>query len=204
MGEDMRDGKEVVLDADYVKDMEKYLMFLDEDYSTVGKKKKKKTKKKKEEPKIQIVQVNHIKQQFETKNVVNNTYKNKLASLNAVPNKGNDLNIVSSELQGITKLRERFQFQTSREDKTIDNIDMKQPETKRVSRMINKDLLKKFDCPEMAQELKIQRDKDREERRLQRIAQLEEERRIEVIRLEQERLEELRLEQLRIEGEQRL
>ena len=208
--DDMSDGKEVVLDADYVKDMEKYLMFLDEDYSTVGKKKKKKTKKKKEEPKIQIVQVNHIKQQFETKNVVNNTYKNKLASVNAMSNKGNDLNIVSSELQGITKLRERFQFQTSREDKTIDNIDMKQPETKRVSRMINKDLLKKFDCPEMAQELKIQRDKDREERRLQRIAQLEEEKRLEeerrkeAIRLEQERLEELRLEQLRIEEEQRL
>merc|ERR1712110_704531 len=88
--EDMSDGKEVVLDAEYVKDMEKYLMFLDEDYSTVGKK-----KKKKEEPKIQIVQVNHIKQQFETKNVVNNTYKNKLASLNTMPNKGNDLNIVS-------------------------------------------------------------------------------------------------------------
>merc|ERR1712183_787598 len=54
--DDMSDGKEVVLDADFVKDMEKYLMFLDEDYSTVGKKKKKKTKKKKEEPKIQIVQ----------------------------------------------------------------------------------------------------------------------------------------------------
>merc|ERR1712051_670473 len=169
------------------------------DYSTVGKKKKKKPKKKKEEPKIQIVQVNHIKQQFETKNVVNNTYKNKLASLNTMPNKGNDLNIVSSEVQGITKLRERFQFQTSREDKTFDNVDIKQPETKRVSRMINKDLLKKFDCPEMAQELKIQRDKDREERRLQRIAQLEEEK-----RLEQERLEKLRLEQLRIEEEQRL
>merc|ERR1711936_978552 len=144
------------------------------------------------------------------KNVVNNTYKNKLASLNTMPNKGNDLNIVNSEVQGITKLRERFQFQTSREDKNVDNVDMKQPETKRVSRMINKDLLKKFDCPEMAQELKIQRDKDREERRLQRIAQLEEEKRLEeerrkeAIRLEQERLEELRLEQLRIEEEQSL
>ena len=74
----------------------------------------------------------------------------------------------------------------------------------------NNDLLKKFDCPEMVEELKTHKEKEREERRLQRIVQLEEEKRKreekiqEAIRLEQERLEALRLEQLRIEEAQRL
>merc|ERR1712203_382650 len=94
--DDMSDGKEVVLDADYVKDMEKYLMFLDEDYSTVGKKKKKKTKKKKEEPKIQIVQVNHIKQQFETKKVDNNNIE-KNTSLSVANNDNTDSTVVTNE-----------------------------------------------------------------------------------------------------------
>merc|ERR1712018_19251 len=46
------DPEDVVLDDDYIKEMKKYLMFIDEDYSTAKKKKKKKGKKK-QEPKIQ-------------------------------------------------------------------------------------------------------------------------------------------------------
>ena len=93
----------------------------------------------------------------------------------------------------------------------------KKPQPKRVTRMINQDLLKKFDSPEMAEELKMQREKDREERKIQRIAKLEEEKRIEEerkkevlrleeerLRLEQEQLEALRIEQLRILEEQRM
>ena len=62
--ENISDTEDVALDDEYIKEMEKYLMFIDEEYSTSKKKKKKKAKKK-QEPKIQIVQVNHIKQQFE-------------------------------------------------------------------------------------------------------------------------------------------
>ena len=191
------DAEDAVLDEEYVKEMQQYLMFIDDDYSTAKKKKKKKEKKKKES-KLQIVQVNHIKQQFETKNVVN-------CNIGA---KDNDLDMIACD-QGIGRLRERFQFATSSEPKYIDKNERKS-HAKPISRTINKDLLRKFDCPERAEVLKIQREKEREERRLKRIAQLEEEKRLdeerreEALRLEQERIEVLRLEKIRIEEEKRL
>lgn len=212
LGEHNSDQEEVVLDDEYVKEMEKYLMFIDEDYST-SKKKKKKKGKKKQEPKIQIVQVNHIKQQFETKNFLNGKLENKVLSPMGT-NKESDFNIITNE-HGIGKLKQRFQFATTNETKNMEKIEGK-PQPKKVSRMINQDLLKKFDSPVSLEELKLIREKDREERKIQRIAKLEEEKIIEEerkketlrleeerLRLEQERLEALRIEQLRIVEEQR-
>merc|ERR1712129_292587 len=66
---------------------------------------------------------------------------------------------------------------------------------KRQSRMISNHLIQKFDKPEMVDELKKQRDKEREERKQERIRRLDEERKkIEEDMMKAKKLEEERLE----------
>ena len=82
--------------------------------------------------------MNHIKQQFETKKVVNNNIDKNVLNTNG--NKDvTDLNNFTNE-QGIGKLRQRFQIMNN-EPKMEENLDRK-PQPKRISRMINQDLLK--------------------------------------------------------------
>ena len=187
--EDFDDGEEVALDEEYVKEMEKYLWFLEDK----GKKKKKKKQKKKQvQPAVQIkvVEVNDIKKQFERKPVQ--------------PQK-HTKNLQLPADQSVGKVKKMFE--TPEDAKPHQQLP---PPNKRMSRMINQDLLKKFDSPEMAEQLRKQKEDEREERRKLRIQKLEEEKRkmeemrLEAIRKEEERLEAIRQEQLRKEEEARL
>jgi hypothetical protein len=181
-----------------VKQMKQYLTLFDDDKK--GKKKKKKKKKPEEPPPtIMTVQVNSIKQQFEAKRIQNKEGPSivHIKELNepvlCEPRAGKVRNLIESNFDQATQVLPK----------------PKMP-ARRVNRMISNELLSKFDCPEMVDVLKKQRDDEREERKQQRLKKLEEERlwieaeRRRAQKLEEERLENERCEQLKKEEEARL
>ena len=93
--------------------------------------------------------------------------------------------------------------------KPNENDSLEANREKRKTRLISNDLLSKFDDPGLAEQMKVQKQEEREERkraRLQKLAEdkmRQEEALLEAQRKETERLEALRLERLREEEEQR-
>jgi hypothetical protein len=200
LDEDMELEKGMFED-EYIKEMERYLALFDSDDKKSKKKAKKKAKAKKEEPAVKLVtvEVSDLKKKFEMKR---NRQPSPDPKLDPKPEPKLDLMVEPS----VDRFKGMFEAQ-----KEVDDIQVKKdaPVRRPAGRLLNSDLLKKFDSPEVAEELKRQREKEREERRLQRIAKLEEERRKaeeERKRVEEEfrRLELERLEAIRREEEERV
>ena len=185
--------EEELMNDEAIKRMKSLLVFLDEDKKSSSSKKKKKKKKKVEEPTspLKLQQVGSIKEQFEIARKQNLMGHQKDASeaINLEPTVG--------------KVKTLFEQAKPEEQKK--NLPLR-----RQTKLISNELIQKFDCPEMADELKKQRELDREERKKERLRRLEEERqKIEAERrraqkLEEERLEKERQEQLKREEEERL
>lgn len=186
--------EEDLLDDDRIRDMQKYLALFDQTDDRKSKKKKKKKAKPQPQPestvKIKIVEVGSLKQQFERK------------SCQTVLQDHTKTTLVTEQTVGRVKEMFESQQQTTNQPTTIIS--------KRRSRMLSADLLQKFDSLEKAEELKKQKEEEREQRRLQRLAKLEEEKkrqeeaRIQAQKLEEERQQQLKLEKMRLEEEARL
>ena len=199
LDEDMELEKGMFED-EYIKEMEKYLALFDSDEKK-GKKKtstKKKGKVKEEvkEPAVKLVtvEVNDLKKRFEVARNFS-SFEQKLEQNPRV-------DFIAE--QNVDKFKEMFETQND----SADSVPKTNVAVRRPGRLLSEDLLRKFDSPEMAEELKKQKEKEREERRLQRIAKLEEEKRRaeeERKRMEEEfkRIEEQRLETLKREEEER-
>ena len=163
-----------MLEDDYIKDMERYLALFDTD-DKKSSKKKSKTKKKtkaKDEPAVKLVtvEVSDLKKRFEKARVAEPRFE-------PVPPK---IDLIVDQ-QNVDKFKEMFETQNVTAVVTDADNDAKvnsgnlQP--RRSGRLLNSDLLKKFDSPEMAEELKRQREKDREDRRLARLKKMEDDKR---------------------------
>ena len=187
--------EEELMNDEAIKRMKSLLVFLDEDKKSSSSKKKKKKKKKVEEPTspLKLQQVGSIKEQFEIarkQNQMGMSYqKDASEAINLEPTVG--------------KVKTLFEQPKPKEQKQ--NLPIR-----RQAKLISNELIQKFDCPEMADELKKQREMDREERKKERLRRLEEERqKIEAERrraqkLEEEKLEKARQERLKREEEERL
>jgi len=209
LDEDMELEKGMFED-EYIKEMEKYLALFDSD-DKKGKKKKTTKKKSKtkeaveeKEPAVKLVtvEVSDLKKMFE-----------KAKPGLKLENKPEPQKIDLLIEPNVDKFKELFE--ASSIDAT-DSVVKTQPPLRRPGRLLSQDILRKFDSPEMAEELKREREKEREERRLQRIAKLEEEKRKaeeerkrkeeEMKRIEKERQEALRREEeerIRLEEEEK-
>ena len=163
-----------MLEDDYIKDMERYLALFDTD-DKKSSKKKSKTKKKtkaKDEPAVKLVtvEVSDLKKRFEKARVAEPRFE-------PVPPK---IDLIVDQ-QNVDKFKEMFETQnvtavvTDADNDAKANSGNLQP--RRSGRLLNSDLLKKFDSPEMAEELKRQREKDREDRRLARLKKMEDDKR---------------------------
>ena len=185
---------EDLLNDQYLKGLHMYLSVLDDAPKKAKKKQKKKKKSDAPTPALKTQQVSSIKEQFEFKK--NNTEP--VAETEAEP----EQIIVDQKVDKVKSLFESASKATKPQE----------PEkaVKRQSRMISNHLIQKFDKPEMVDELKKQRDKEREERKQERIRRLDEERKkieedmMKAKKLEEERLEKERQEQLRREESARL
>lgn len=181
--------EEDLLKDEYFKGLQMYLSVLD-DAPKKSKKKKKKQKKVDETPKLLTQQVSNIKAQLEV-----HKRKQNIAPTSSI----NDQVVLEPTVNKVKSL-----FESSSK-----NEEISKPSTKRQSRMISNDLIQKFDCPEKVEEMKRQRDKEREERKQERMRLLELERKrieeemLKVKRLEEEKLEMERQERLRKEEEER-
>ena len=186
--------EEELLNDEAIKRMQSLLVFLDEDKKASSKKKKKKKKKVEEPaaPALKLQQVGSIKEQFEIARKQN---------LMAQANQRETTEPINVE-PTVGKVKTLFEAKPKDQNENLP--------IRRQTRMISNELIQKFDCPEMADELKKQRELDREERKKERLRRLEEERqKIEAERrraqkLEEERLEKERQEQLKREEEERL
>ena len=185
---------EDLLKDQYLKGLHMYLSVLDDAPKKAKKKQKKKKKSDDPTPALKTQQVSSIKEQFEFKK--NNTEP--VAETEGEP----EQIIVDQKVDKVKSLFESASKATKPQE----------PEkaVKRQSRMISNHLIQKFDKPEMVDELKKQRDKEREERKQERIRRLEEERKkieeemMKAKKIEEERLEKERQEQLRKEESARL
>ena len=168
-----------MLEDEYIKEMERYLALFDSDDKKS--KKKSKIKKKgtavmaaKDEPTVKLVtvEVSDLKKRFEVKrNDVTTSFGPKASEQQA-----SKIDLIMEP--NVDKFKEMFEAQNAGQDLTEDGkLNANNVPARRPGRLLNSDLLKKFDSPEMAEELKRQREKEREERRLQRIAKLEEDKR---------------------------
>ena len=169
------DGGEALLDEAYLKEMEKYLWFLEDKQATNKRKKKKKQKQNQPAPALlKATEIGNLKKQFENKRNV----LNKPDHLN----KPKPIDILIE--QNVGKVKNMFESSSVESKPKIPEPSMK----KVVARTINKDLISKFDRPEMADELRVKREQEREERKQLRLQKLAE---------EKKRLEELQQEALR-------
>jgi len=184
----------IELDPEYVKEMEKYLAFIEED--KVNNNKKSQKVKKNDIPKLKIVEVNNIKNKFERKE----------ADPRLVPVSRSASNDLDATPVALDEKREKLKgfFEGKAADKRVELQPARPPRAARqISAFVNK-----FDCPEAAAKLKERKEKEREERRIMRLARLEEEQRLREIeearRVEEERAEAMRLEQERLAEEERM
>ena len=186
------DGEPVELDPEYVKEIEQYLAFIDK-----PKKKGKKQNLKKLAPQLKVVEVNNIKNRFERKKhnpeVIMNSQKTMAFEGMSSP--------VENKVGRVKDL-----FETP---KPNENDSSEANREKRKTRLISNDLLSKFDDPSLAEQMRVQKVQEREERkrfRLQKLAEdkkRQEEALLEAQRKEVEMLEALKLERLRREEEER-
>ena len=189
--------EEELLNDEYIKGLQKYLSLFED--NTSNKKGKKKKKKKKlndtpqQQPSIKTVEVGSIKEQFEMK------------KKNAQPNIQRDIQDPVLTEPTVGKVKNLFESNMNG-----DNSKISTGPVRTRSKMISNDLIQKFDCPEKVEELKRQRDEEREKRKQERLQKLEEERlkieaeKLKAKKLEEERLEKERQELLKKEEEERL
>ena len=187
------DGEPVELDPEYVREIEQYLSIIEK-----PKKKNKKKNTKKVIPQLKVVEVNNIKNRFERKK------HNPEVFLNLQKNVAVEA-VVSSPIENkVGMVKDLFET-----PKPNENDSSEANKAKRKTRLISNELLSKFDDPGLAEQMRLQMQKEREERKISRLQKLAEEKKkqeeavLAAKRKEAEMLEALELERLRREEEER-
>ena len=201
--------EEELMNDEYIKDLQKYLSLF-EDCNKKGKKKKKKKKvsdtaQQQQQPNLQTAQVSSMKEQYEQYVQEMKLAKNTQQQNQTITGQNESQDqVVTSIEPNVGKVKSLFEG-----SKDNSNVLPNGPIRTRC-KMISNDLIQKFDCPEMAEQLKKQREEEREKRKQERLKKLEEERQrveaeqLKAKKLEEERLERERQEQLRKEEAERL
>ena len=150
--------EEELLNDEYIKGMQKYLSLFD-DHKKPKKKKKKKKAEESAVPTLKTQQVSSLKEQFEI---------TKKGNVEAAPS---PKDVGEQKFFEPTVGKVKSMFETSTKPQAEGN-NKAVPNTKRQSRMISNALIQKFDRPEMAEELKRQKEKEREDRKQERLKKL--------------------------------
>ncbi len=163
------DEEEELLDPEYVKEMEKLLAFIDDKANRAKKKKVKHQKRETavEVPKLKIIKVNNLRNKFETKRQKEGEER----TINVISRSGSkDVECFSPVDEKVGKVKDLFESSSSSSQEN----QLRQPwgSAKTISSTI-----KKFDCPEAVERMSEQKEREREERWVRRLAKLEEEKR---------------------------
>ncbi len=180
---------EVQVDPEYVREIEQYLAFVEDDEKP---RMKKKRKAKPNMPKLKIVEISSLKNQLEKQ------FGKKSDNSPAPISRSTSADVENSDITNVNKVKGLFDSPPSNGTPN---------QSGRKTNLLSADLIKKFDSPEMTEKLRKQKEQEREERRFKRLQILEQERvrqEEEIKRLEEEKLEAQRQEELKRQEKEKL